>query len=161
MKELFGAALQHEPAERSAFLREACGSDEPLRAEIEALLADTADKDAAVPASQNLQTASPHLEDQMIGHRLGPYEIVKPIGQGGMASVYLATHRNGSRVAIKVLHQHLATHRDTLRRFLREGYLANKVEHPGVVPVYGLGLAGLWAARHGTFAPRQPTTRRR
>ena len=37
MKELFGAALQHEPAERSAFLREACGSDEPLRAEIEAL----------------------------------------------------------------------------------------------------------------------------
>ena len=30
-----------------------------------------------------------------------------------------------------------------------------------LVPVYGLGLAGLWSARHGTFAPRQPTTRRR
>ena len=65
----------------------------------------------------------------------GKWTLDKLLGVGGMASVYLATHRNGSRVAVKVLHSHLAAHPDTLRRFLREGYLSNKVEHPDVVHV--------------------------
>ncbi len=65
----------------------------------------------------------------------GKWTLDKLLGMGGMASVYLATHRNGSRVAVKVLHAHLAAHPDTLRRFLREGYLSNKVEHPDVVHV--------------------------
>ena len=63
------------------------------------------------------------------------------LGVGGMASVYLATHRNGSKVAVKILHAHLAAHSDTLRRFLREGYLSNKVEHPDVVHVLDDDLA--------------------
>lgn len=57
------------------------------------------------------------------------------LGTGGMASVYLGVHRNGSRVAIKMLHRFLSAHEETVRRFLREGYLANKVEHQGVVHV--------------------------
>jgi serine/threonine-protein kinase len=51
-----------------------------------------------------------------------------------MAAVYAATHRNGSRVAIKMLHPLVATE-ETKQRFLREGYLANSVGHPGVVQV--------------------------
>jgi len=142
MKELFGAALQHEPAERSAFLREACGSDEPLRAEIEALLADTADKDAAVPASQNLQTASPHLEDQMIGHRLGPYEIVKPIGQGGMASVYLAMRADEQyrkRVAIKLVSAGSES-KHIVRRFRHERQTLAGLDHPNIVKLLDGGI---------------------
>lgn len=50
-----------------------------------------------------------------------------------MAAVYAATHRNQKRVAVKVLHRVLAADRRLAARFLREGYLANSVGHPGVV----------------------------
>jgi serine/threonine protein kinase len=52
-----------------------------------------------------------------------------------MASVYAATHRNGSRVAVKMLHGPLSLDPDIRRRFLREGYVANKVNHRGAVQV--------------------------
>lgn len=57
------------------------------------------------------------------------------LGVGGMAAVYAATHRNGSRVAIKVLHAELSVNRDVRARFLREGYVANAVGHDGAVKV--------------------------
>jgi serine/threonine-protein kinase len=57
------------------------------------------------------------------------------LGVGGMASVYAATHRNGSRVAIKMLHQELSIHPQVRSRFLREGYVANSVGHEGAVHV--------------------------
>src|SRR5262249_14176759 len=50
-------------------------------------------------------------------------------------TVYFAVHRNGTRAAIKMLHPDLSADRAILERFLREGYLANKVEHPGAVHV--------------------------
>jgi serine/threonine protein kinase len=56
------------------------------------------------------------------------------LGVGGMAAVYAATHRNGSRVALKMLHPLVATD-EARRRFLREGYLANSVQHAGVAQV--------------------------
>jgi serine/threonine-protein kinase len=58
------------------------------------------------------------------------------LGVGGMAAVYAATHRNSKRVAIKVLHPELSTHRDIRERFLREGYAANQVSHRGTVTVH-------------------------
>jgi len=58
------------------------------------------------------------------------------VGVGGMAAVYAATHRNGMRVAVKMLHAELSVATSEIKtRFLREGYLANKVEHPGAVRV--------------------------
>ncbi|MGZ3421420.1 MAG: serine/threonine-protein kinase [Polyangiales bacterium] len=54
---------------------------------------------------------------------------------GGMASVYAATHRNGSRGAIKLLHSALSQQEDVRQRFLREGYVANKVGHAGAVAI--------------------------
>jgi serine/threonine-protein kinase len=57
------------------------------------------------------------------------------LGVGGMAAVYAATHRNGSRVAIKLLHPELSTHHQVRTRFLREGYVANAVSHEGAVRV--------------------------
>ena len=63
------------------------------------------------------------------------YTLHRLIGSGGMASVYEASHRNGHRVAIKILHPNLAERADVCGRFLREGYVANKVEHPGAVRV--------------------------
>jgi eukaryotic-like serine/threonine-protein kinase len=49
-----------------------------------------------------------------------------------MAAVYAATHaNNGSRVALKILHAEFCVHEDVRRRFLREGYVGNRVQHPG------------------------------
>jgi len=57
------------------------------------------------------------------------------IDVGGMAAVYAATHRNGKRVAIKVLHASVALDENTRTRFLREGYVANKIAHSGAVSI--------------------------
>ncbi len=65
----------------------------------------------------------------------GKYTLERLIGFGGMAAVYQGIHRNGHRVAVKMLHPAFSFDLDSRRRFLREGYAANKVGHPGVVRV--------------------------
>ncbi len=65
----------------------------------------------------------------------GKYRLERVLGVGGMATVYAATHRNGKEFAIKVLHAELSLRSDMRTRFLREGYLANRVNHPGAVIV--------------------------
>lgn len=65
----------------------------------------------------------------------GKWHIDAILGVGGMATVYAATHRNKKRVAIKMLHPEVSLNRDVSSRFLREGYVANTVEHPGTVAV--------------------------
>ena len=65
----------------------------------------------------------------------GKYTLDRVLGVGGMAAVYVATHRNRKRFAVKMLHPELSVHPDIRGRFLREGYAANTVEHPGAVAV--------------------------
>jgi len=65
----------------------------------------------------------------------GKYRLDRLLGVGGMASVYAATHRNNKRVAVKVLHTELSVLEEVRTRFMREGYVANTVEHPGAVAV--------------------------
>lgn len=63
------------------------------------------------------------------------WALERVLGVGGMAAVYAARHRNGARAAVKVLHTDLSRHPEVRERFLREGYAANRVEHPGAVKV--------------------------
>jgi serine/threonine protein kinase len=65
----------------------------------------------------------------------GRYSILRLIGIGGMAAVYAGVHRNGHAVAIKILHERLATDPEIERLFRREAQLANRIGHPGVLPV--------------------------
>ncbi|HRG98149.1 MAG TPA: serine/threonine-protein kinase [Polyangiaceae bacterium] len=65
----------------------------------------------------------------------GKWSVEALIDMGGMAAVYAGTHRNGKRVALKVLHAHIASDADLRARFLREGYVANLIEHPGAVQI--------------------------
>jgi serine/threonine-protein kinase len=65
----------------------------------------------------------------------GKWRLDVLLGVGGMAAVYAATHRNGTRAAIKVLHPELSTHSHIRSRFFREGRAANTVGHPGAVKV--------------------------
>ena len=66
----------------------------------------------------------------------GKWRLEALLGMGGMAAVYRATHTNNLKaVAIKMLHPQLGTSGDLKKRFLREGYIANKVGHAGAVSV--------------------------
>lgn len=58
------------------------------------------------------------------------------VGVGGTASVYSAVHRNGKRVAVKILHPELSAQKQFRDRFLREGYVGNHIQHHGAVTVY-------------------------
>jgi len=73
---------------------------------------------------------------QLVGHILGgKWRLDRLIGMGGMASVYAATHRNGRRAAIKLLSTEYSRVTQVRERFLREGYVANRIGHPGVVNI--------------------------
>lgn len=65
----------------------------------------------------------------------GKWHVDSLLDVGGMGAVYVATHRNGRRAAIKMLHARFAREPEVRRRFQREGYVANKIEHPGAVAI--------------------------
>jgi serine/threonine-protein kinase len=65
----------------------------------------------------------------------GKYRLDRVLGVGGMASVYVATHRNQKQFAVKMLHPELSIREDIRTRFVREGYAANSLHHPGAVAV--------------------------
>jgi len=74
--------------------------------------------------------------DHRVGTTLrGKYLLERVLGAGSMGTVFAATHRNGMPVAIKVLNPDFSRNADVLRRFVREGYIANRVKHPGVVKI--------------------------
>jgi len=63
------------------------------------------------------------------------WRLDRLLGVGGMAAVYEATHRNGNKVAVKVLHASLGASAEARARLLAEGYAANRVGHRGVVAI--------------------------
>ncbi len=77
------------------------------------------------------------------GTKLGPYEIVKPLGAGGMGEVYRARDtRLGRDVALKLLRPQLAADADCVARFTREARLLASLNHPHIGAIYGLEDAG-------------------
>src|SRR5438132_11500065 len=76
------------------------------------------------------------------GTRLGPHEILAPLGQGGMGEVYRARDtRLGREVAIKILPAALATNADRLGQLEREARSASALNHPNIVTIYEVGSA--------------------
>jgi serine/threonine protein kinase len=77
------------------------------------------------------------------GTRLGPYEIVAPIGAGGMGEVYRARDtRLGRTVAVKVLPSHLAASPDSRQRFEREARAISQLSHPNICALFDVGSEG-------------------
>jgi len=77
------------------------------------------------------------------GRRLGPYEILAPLGAGGMGEVYRAKDlRLGREVAVKVLPSEVATDPERLRRFEQEARAASALNHPGILTVHDFGSEG-------------------
>lgn len=74
------------------------------------------------------------------GSKLGPYEILAPVGAGGMGEVYRARDaRLGREVAIKILPEGLAQHPDRLRRFEQEARVVATLNHPNILAIHDIG----------------------
>lgn len=134
VKELFALALERDPEERSDFLRQACGADDSLRAEIESLLSSFDDAPTFLedcPAADLLSAQS----SAIAGRRIGAYRIIRECGHGGMGIVYLAERADDQyrkRVAIKMLMPGINKD-EVLRRFRNERQALAALDHPSIV----------------------------
>ncbi|MDQ7034464.1 MAG: protein kinase, partial [Anaerolineae bacterium] len=80
------------------------------------------------------------MSDELIGKTIGGYEVLNQIGEGGMATVYLAHQQSMNRkVALKVLPKQFMTDDTYLQRFEREVAIVSQLEHRNIIPVYDYG----------------------
>ena len=154
IKAAVALALESPESERAQVVSAACGEDAELRAEIESLLAAATSANTIPEARSAIMTATRSLiEDQdsalrtllesVLSHQ---YEIIRPLGSGGMGCVYLARERSLERfVAIKVLRPALAVAETHRERFRREARIAARLSHPGILGLYSFGeIDNLW-----------------
>jgi len=142
---LHRAALQHEEGQRAAFLHDACAGDEDLRAEVESLLAyeRKAENFMEVPALdvvvKQLAESQPLPMIQRPGTKYGQYEILAPLGAGGMGEVYRARDSKLNRdVALKILPGMFTNDQERMARFRREAQVLASLNHPNIGSIYGL-----------------------
>ncbi len=93
VRKIFDEALRQKPEERQNFVRQACGKNKTLQAEVESLLAslESADNFMETPAVARVAVEIRPKQSQFSSGRvLGHYEIIRPLGSGGMGEVYLA-----------------------------------------------------------------------
>ncbi|HUF70820.1 MAG TPA: serine/threonine-protein kinase [Longimicrobiales bacterium] len=142
---VFEAALDVSPEDRPALLERECGGDAGLRDEVDAMLA-ASDRAAGILEGSALKAASAILSGSR-QERIGPYRVLRRIGRGGMAVVYLAERDDGQyrrRVAVKVLPSG-AEDVQLYRRFLAERQILASLEHPNIAHLLDGGMtdAGL------------------
>jgi serine/threonine protein kinase/lipopolysaccharide biosynthesis regulator YciM len=138
---IFLAALGKAPgAERRAFLDEACGGDDALRRRIEQLLEADAQTEGILERGPEGVTALDEPAGERPGDRVGAYELLEPIGEGGMGVVYLAEQREpvNRRVALKVVKPGMDT-RQVLARFEAERQALALMDHPNIAQVHDAG----------------------
>jgi tetratricopeptide (TPR) repeat protein len=143
---IFCAALEIDStAERTAYLDRACGSDRPLRQRGEQLLAAHA---KAGDFLQLSETESPTMVDQptraeRVGERIGPYQLLQQIGEGGMGVVWLAEQEQPVRrtVALKIIKPGMDS-RQVIARFEIERQALALMDHVNIARVLDAGTTG-------------------
>jgi serine/threonine-protein kinase len=136
-QELFHAALERSAETRDAFLRDACGADDALRASVSALLrGDAASAPLDRPLAELAGAVLRGAPDALPALSFGPYRALRVLGEGGMGVVYLAERADlGSRAAIKVLRDAWLSpaRRD---RFLFEQRTLAQLSHPAIAQLH-------------------------
>jgi len=136
VKALFQAAVERPVEERQAFLAAATGDDSALRREVESLLTSDTSDESFLRGLPVVRDSRPPLA---AGSRLGAYEIVAPIGAGGMGEVYRARDTKLDRaVAIKILPEAFAADTERIARFEREAKTLALLNHPNIAHIHGL-----------------------
>jgi eukaryotic-like serine/threonine-protein kinase len=145
-KQILEEALRLAPDRRPSYLDLACGADAELRAEVESLIASHEEAGsqflaAAAPDILELTSSTSPPRGRMAlvtGTKLGPYEIVAPLGAGGMGEVYRARDTKlGRDVALKLLPPQFTADPDRVARFKREARVLASLNHPHVGAIYG------------------------
>jgi serine/threonine protein kinase len=137
IKEIFGAALERPPAERAPFLDEACARDASLRVEVESLLSEF-EKSSGLSqhpiSGQSLDP--PPLQSKSIG----PYRLLRKLGEGGMGQVWLAEQAVPVRrqVALKLIRAGIDD-QAVLQRFQSERQSLAIMDHPAIAKVFDAG----------------------
>ena len=140
VRALFHRALERPPDERAAFLRTEAAVDDEVCKEVESLLAAYPNAEGFLETIGSAMSPAPQLF--ATGTRLGSFEILGPLGAGGMGEVYRARDiRLDRTVAIKVLAPDLAGDPRSGERFEREARLISKLTHPHICTLYDIGSA--------------------
>jgi len=143
IERLYHAALERKPAERAAFLREACAGEDAVRSEIESLLGYQEKAEQFIEAPAFEVAAKRMAEDQvnsMVGRQLGSYKILSQLGAGGMGEVYLAEDtRLKRKVAIKFLPLRSIADEQAQKRLVREAQAAATLDHPNICAIHEVG----------------------
>jgi serine/threonine-protein kinase len=146
LERLYFEARELDASARAAFLAEACGGDEALRAEVESLLEldGAAGRFLTRPAlEQAARTLPTPGAGSLVGRQIHGYDVRALLGAGGMGEVYLARDlRLGRDVALKILARSVANDPAYLRRFEDEARSASVLNHPNIVTIYGVGEDG-------------------
>src|SRR5262245_15226178 len=142
IEELFHAALQQPPQQRSSYLDQVCAHDPELRREVESLLNETAvvGEFMEQPAGGlSLEALDFNAQTSLEGRTLGHYRIGPLVGSGGMAAVYRARDTRLERdVAIKILHSVEFVDRGALERMRNEARFLATLNHPYIASIYGI-----------------------
>jgi eukaryotic-like serine/threonine-protein kinase len=136
IEQLYHSALELESEQRIAFLAEACEGDENLRRQVDVLLSQS-DSTKGVVASRVWEAIAEQAEKSgalAAGTRLGPYQILGPLGEGGMGKVYRGVDTRLDRpVAIKICGERFS------ERFDREARAISSLNHPLICTLYDVG----------------------
>ena len=151
IEDLCDAALELPADERAAFVAAACGNDDALRREVEALLAHAPDAERflATPLGDlAAQILADEDKGSLVGRQIGAHTIISLLGAGGMGEVYRARDtRLGRDVAIKVVSHPLQSVPERLVRLELEARVLATLNHPHIGAIYGLedidGVRGL------------------
>lgn len=140
-KEIFNQARAIEsPDSRERYLRQVCGDNHEALARVIALLSSFEQAESFLEAPVNELAATIESDSEGVGTRIGPYELVEQIGEGGMGIVYMADQHEPIRrtVAIKVIKPGMDTSQ-VLARFEAERQTLAMMNHPNIAKVLDAG----------------------
>lgn len=143
VQRVFLSALDLNEDDREAYLDRECAGDADLRAEVESLIdVHLDDPDFLQTPIGDFSTLDPAGNvDATATRMIGPYEVVRPLGEGGMGEVFLATQRTDAftrAVAIKVVKRGMDTD-EVLRRFALERRILASLAHPNIAQLQDAG----------------------
>ena len=146
VESIYHAALEHEPEERAAFVSNQCAGDQELESEVGSLLKfdGRADEFMQTPAlnvaAKTLAASQVTSEHESNIGDIGPYHLLKLIGEGGTGNVYLAVDtRLDRKVAIKILSVDFTEDVDRVSRFKQEARATSSLNHPNIVTIFEVG----------------------